>query len=170
MVTKRYCSNQCIKRASKERLKAGKLKELSKRIVKKSKRETKQGTTVPRVYYTPSEAAEFMRCSRRHVYRLMDDGYLPYRQLSERKRLIAIEDLQHYLDSVKVNKEQNKKLVSFDFDNAISIRDAQLVYGIAPLNILNIAKSRDIQHIKVGDIYFFNRSGLAQYFKQHGKG
>ena len=66
-----------------------------------------------RPFYTPKQVGELIQITRRHIYRLIDDGDLVGHQIGSAWR-ISHADLMAFLAKRRRSKKNNSQLMSFE--------------------------------------------------------
>ena len=160
----RFCSDLCGKRNYKQRQKEKKINQSNKeteRLRQKSIKPIKDVSTLE--YLNPSDTAKLLQCSRVYVYQLLDNGRLPFVQLSEKKRLISRSDIDIYLQSLTKRNTIISDIVidkPFDMDNCFSMSEAQKYYSISEKALYDLIKRNNIRKHKSGKYVFVEKNEL----------
>lgn len=160
----RFCSDICGKRNYKQRQKEKKINQSNKetKIIKQI-RFNRNKDLSNLEYLNPSDTAKLLQCSRVYVYQLLDNGRLPFVQLSEKKRLISRNDIDIYLQSLTKRNIIEKVSLSdkpFDMDNSFSMSEAQQYYSISEKALYDLIKRNNIRKHKSGKYVFVEKIEL----------
>ena len=149
-VTK-YCSNTCVKRAYKERLRTAK--------VEVSNNETKQIKTKPveelktKEFLTVRDVATLLNCSIRTIYYYIESGNLKAVNLSQRLTRIKRSDIDKLFENPQPNisKPENKSNpIQYDISECYNLTEVQSKYSISEKALHDIIKRNNIPKIKKG--------------------
>ncbi len=165
-VTK-YCSDNCAKRAYKDRIKANKVNQSNKETKSLKEVYIKPVKDLKSLeYLNPTDAAKLLQCSRVYVYRLMDEGKLPYIQLSLKKRLIKRADIDSYLKELTVTTEKHsiESTKPFDVNNALTMQSAQEFYKVSEKALYDIIKRHNIRKRRNGKYTLIEKVELDKIF------
>lgn len=160
----RFCSDLCAKRNYKQRQKEKKINQSNKETENKKQIRVKRIKDLSNLeFLNPSDTAKLLQCSRVYVYQLLNNGRLPFVQLSEKKRLISRNDIDIYLQSLtkrNIIEKDSQSDKPFDMDNSFSMSEAQQYYGISEKALYDLIKRNNIRKHKSGKYVFVEKNEL----------
>ncbi len=149
-VTK-YCGHLCAKRASKAKVRAGKIEESNKetqRIKNQSTEELKV-----KEFLTVREVARLLNCSVRSTYYHIENGTIKAVNLGQRITRVKRSDIDKLFEqpiTAPIQVENTPKQKQFDISEYYNLTEIKAKYGIAEATIQQLIKRNNVPKIKKG--------------------
>jgi excisionase family DNA binding protein len=144
-VTK-YCSQKCASRAYKARTR--------KKKIAKSEAETSRIKTLPieqlkaKEFLTVSDTAALLGCSKRTVYRLIDNGTIKAVNLAERMTRVKRSQLDKLLEAPQPKPEPKQEIKQYDISECYTISEILAKYNVSSGALYNIIKRNQMPKIQ----------------------
>lgn len=153
-----YCSKKCNSKAYKDRKREEKIKTSTKRVYQKK---TSNVNVNELQVLTVSQAAIFLGCSRRNIYKLIDSDKLKTTNVLENKTKISRISIDKYIESVRIKKMFQK----IDISECYTLTQVQKKYGISEKALYEIIKRNTIPKIKKGIFTYCPKVLIDKIFK-----
>lgn len=140
----RYCSSKCNKRDYKARKRAEKIEQSNKATVQIKERPLLEAQA--KEFLTVKDVSVLLGCSKRTVYRLIDNGTLKAVNLGERLTRIRKIDLLELMEqSIPKPKE-----VEFNIDDCYTLIEIKEKFGVSENMIYKLIKRNNIPKVNKG--------------------
>lgn len=169
----RYCSKKCNTAHYKAKIKAQK--------VEQSNIETTKITSKPiqeiqaKEFLTVKDVSILLGCSKRSVYRLIQNGTLEAVNLSERMTRVSKSEvnrlLKHTIPQPVVKEPKTvytikkPKQIEFNIEDCYTLTEVQNKYGISETALQNIIRTNEIPKLKQGWYAYVPKTLIDQILK-----